>query len=814
MAQQLAATGSVDISRSERFGFDDDVVFLARIVDGNRSTVERRVHQLKSQLSDYSVLGDLTTRSSNLYINSIAGDHSARIRASIERFNAIAERAFRSPGGWLGLAEDARAYGVDRAQRLVLYTDTIRERGDVFLAHEAAGCPPVLVYDYEVVMDGADQPRPTNYMLLKVLPPPGIDTFAWKRPYIIIDPRAGQGAGIGGSQVDSQVGVALRDGHPVYFVSFRRDPEPGQTLADVTRTEAAFIRYVQAQHPDAAKPVVIGNCQGGWATLLLGASNPDITGPLVLNGAPVETWSGEIGRNIVRYNAGLIGGQILPMMLSDVGNGVFDGAWLVLNFELLNPSRNYFRKYYDYFNEVDTGRKRFLDFEKWWGGFFLMNEEEILWIVRDLFVGNRLARNEARLEHGRNLDVKQIRSPVIVFTSLGDTITPPQQALNWIGDTYADETEIKIRGQRIIYMVHEKVGHLGIFVSSSIARREHTEVASTMKTIEALAPGLYEMVIEDVVGEGEAQQFRVSFVERKTSDLPGGDGRRDEVPFAAVARLSELQGEFYDVVLRPLAQLSATQVTAELSRALHPLRLQRSLLSSRNLLLAPVRHAAETITESRTPAADDNPFVELERWWADVFEQSLDIVRDVRNAWYERMFFSIYATPYMRWFGRRYEYERTRKSKEELFALPEVQMALAHIGRGGYVDAVIRMLILLAGSRGNVRKDRLERSAHLLNRTEPFGTLDAAQRARIIHEQGLNVQFAPEEALARLPDLLHTPEERAQAIDAVLYVLGPLEDADPRAVATLHAFRRVLGLNPMPSEGEQQAVSGGELISA
>jgi hypothetical protein len=32
-----------------------------------------------------------------------------------------------------------------------------------------------------------------------------------KRPYIIIDPRAGHGPGIGGFKADSQVGVALRD---------------------------------------------------------------------------------------------------------------------------------------------------------------------------------------------------------------------------------------------------------------------------------------------------------------------------------------------------------------------------------------------------------------------------------------------------------------------------------------------------------------------------------------------------------------------------------------------------------------------------
>ena len=72
----------------------------------------------------------------------------------------------------------------------------------------------------------------------------------WKRPYMIIDPRAGHGAGIGGFKSDSQVGVALHDGHPVYFVVFRPHPEPGQTLADVMRAEAAFV----GQDPRAVIP--------------------------------------------------------------------------------------------------------------------------------------------------------------------------------------------------------------------------------------------------------------------------------------------------------------------------------------------------------------------------------------------------------------------------------------------------------------------------------------------------------------------------------------------------------------------------------
>jgi len=44
-------------------------------------------------------------------------------------------------------------------------------------------------------------------------------------------------------------GVALRRGHPVYFVIFFRDPEPGQTILDVTAAEGEFLRHIRARHP-------------------------------------------------------------------------------------------------------------------------------------------------------------------------------------------------------------------------------------------------------------------------------------------------------------------------------------------------------------------------------------------------------------------------------------------------------------------------------------------------------------------------------------------------------------------------------------
>lgn len=777
--------------------------FLNSLHDATAWGPSEQLTRFQAQATELGNLAELMGRGLTQHLTKITEVHKKRWQKSLSEFGKAAEDlgAAQKSGS---LYEAWESYWQDAAQRMVLTMDTLRQRGDIFLEHEEAGCPPVLNYDYDVVLDGADLPRPSCYMLLKIVPPkdlPCRDPKDWKRPYIIIDPRAGHGAGIGGFKPDSQVGVALRDGHPVYFVAFKRMPEKGQTLADVTHAEAAFVRKVMELHPDAPNPVVTGNCQGGWATMLLAASNPDLTGPVILNGAPVATWSGRVGENPMRYNAGILGGTWNAMYYSDLGHGVFDGADIVQNFELLNPARNYFGKYYDLYAKVDTEPERFLEFERWWGGYFLLNEAEMKWIVEQLFVGNRLAKNEAQLEPGRNVDIKQIRAPIIVFASWGDNITPPQQALNWIMDTYTDEREIAIRGQRIIYMIHEQVGHLGIFVSSKIAKKEHTEVTSTLKTIEALAPGLYEMTIDDYEGGLLEREFTVSFHERTMDDLKKiDDGRDDEIPFAAVARASEQQAEFYDVCVRPLVQAGVTEQSADLRRKTHPLRLQRAMMSSLNPFLSWLPDHAERVKNGRTPAESGNPFAELERVNAELIEQSLDLFRDLRDTAYENLFYSLWGSPYMRWFGRTKQPGRTLKRKDELRSLPPVQAALMHIEEGGFCEAVIRMLILLAESRGNVRRDRLERSARVLTQDEPFKSLTPDARSFMLQEQTLITEFAPEQALAALPKLLKTRQERELAAKVVRYIPGAIDEMTPHTLETLQKFHEVLDLPPVSDD--------------
>ncbi|MGX1306706.1 pimeloyl-ACP methyl ester carboxylesterase [Amorphus suaedae] len=692
-------------------------------------------------------------------------------------------------------ASDAGAYGIDAVQRWFLYLDTLRERGNIFLAHEAAGQPPVLYFEHETVVDGRMLPRPVNYSLLKILPPEGGEIDAAKRPFVIIDPRAGHGAGIGGFKPDSQVGVAIANGHPVYFVVFHPDPEPGQTLGDVTQAEAEFLRQIAILHPDAPKPVVIGNCQGGWAGMLLAASNPDLTGPLVMNGAPLSYWSGRNGVNPMRYMGGLQGGALPALILSDLGNGKFDGANLVLNFESLNPAKTWWRKYYDLYDQVDTERARFLEFERWWSGFFFMNEAEILWILDNLFIGNKLERGEASFVTGETVDLRRIRQPIVVFASRGDNITPPEQALNWISDLYHDEQEIRVRGQRIIYMIHEDVGHLGIFVSGKVARREHAQIASTIEMIEALAPGLYEMQIVDKEGDGPTARFTVAFQSRTIADVAAhDDGREDEAEFATVARLSTLAEEAYDITARPLVKAMVTPASAEAMFRAHPLRRRRRLLSDRNPAMAAAEPLAELSRAYRLPVGADNPFKVLEHAVADMVERNWDLYRDLRDASYELTFNAIFGAPWMHRLGERAQKAAGRTPVASFRDLPQVQTALGAIDRGGFAEAVIRMMILLAHARGSVRRSRLERSNALLLQTEPFASMSAEERARVIHDQTVIIDFEPDRAVSTLPLLLSDADERRRAFDIVAAVAGPRSEMNPATEAMIDRLAGALSI--------------------
>jgi hypothetical protein len=171
----------------------------------------------------------------------------------------------------------------------------------------------------------------------------------------------------------------------------------------------------------------------------------------------------------------------------------------------------------------------------------------------------------------------------------------------------------------------------------------------------------------------------------------------------------------------------------------------------------------------------------------------MDLYRDLRDSAYEMSFLSIYGAPWMNWFGQSMAQQRTRKKPEELRWLPTVQATLSAIDEGGYEAAVVRMLVLLADSRGSVRRDRLERSAQVLTTEPPFAQLSAQRRASLIHEQSVIVEFEPEQALRSLVRLLPLPEQRHQAFEIVRFVVGDRSDMEPHSLHMFEAIEQLLG---------------------
>ena len=526
-------------------------------------------------------------------------------------------------------------YATDAAQRSVLFLDVMRQRGNQYREHVAETAPHVLDYEVELVVDGRKLSRPVNYVLARVIPPEGDQVDPSRRPFVIVDPRAGHGPGIGGFKADSEIGVVFKAGHPCYFIGFLPDPMPGQTIEDIARAEAIFLEKVIALHPDAdGKPCVIGNCQAGWAVMMVAALRPELFGPVIIAGAPLSYWAGVHGKYPMRYSGGLLGGSWLTALAGDLGNGKFDGAALVQNFENQNPANTLWTKQYNLYSKIDTEAPRYLGFEKWWGGHVNLNAEEIQFIVDELFVGNKLAAGLIETTDGTAIDLRNIRSPIVVFCSKGDNITPPQQALDWILDLYEDVDEIRGHGQTIVYTIHETVGHLGIFVSGGVAKKQHGEFSSNIDLIDTLPPGLYEAVFENKSAVDNPDLVTGEWVmrcEARTLDdirALGGNDAADERCFATAARVSEMNLALYRTFAQPFVRAVFSSPVAEWMKKTHPLRLQYEVFSDANPMMSSVAGMAAQVSKDRKPAAADNPFITMQENASRHIVSALDAWRE------------------------------------------------------------------------------------------------------------------------------------------------------------------------------------------
>ena len=283
----------------------------------------------------------------------------------------------------------------------------------------------------------------------------------------------------------------------------------------------------------------------------------------------------------------------------------------------------------------------------------LLNAAEMQFITDELFVGNKLASAEIVSSDGTRIDLRNIRSPIVVFCSKADNITPPPQALDWILDLYDSVDAIRAHGQTIVYAVHESIGHLGIFVSGSVAKKEHDEFASNIDMIDALPPGLYEAVMtpknpNDPTADLISGDYLVRFEARTLDDIRAFGGNNEEDDREVRRRCPGVRDQS-----RPLSHVRSAldpdvgkrrrrRMDAPVSSACAcSTRCFRLPIRSCGLSCQISNGRGKTVISFRRTTPSGKPRSGSVDW----IETSLDAYRDVRDNTSEALFHAIYGSP-------------------------------------------------------------------------------------------------------------------------------------------------------------------------
>jgi hypothetical protein len=406
-----------------------------------------------------------------------------------------------------------------------------------------------------------------------------------------------------------------------------------------------------------------------------------------------------------------------------------------------------------------------------------------------------------------------------VFCSKGDNVTPPQQALDWILDLYADVDEIRAYGQTIVYTVHESVGHLGIFVSGGVAKKEHAEFSSNIDLIDVLPPGLYEATFEakgaDTTHADLAVGQWVMRCEARTLDdirAMGGNSPEDVRRFAAAKRVSELNLAAYQKFVQPWIKGMVAPHTAELMRNLHPLRTQYEAFSSQNPWMTAVKSAAEGMEESRKPVSKDNPFLAFQEQVSKQIVQALDSWRDSQEALSEAIFLNVYGSPALQaavGIDPKAEPSHRREMPAEHRAMLEKRTAelKSRIGEGGLREAAIRALLYVGSARGMVDERSIE-ALRLVRRDYDGARLTLPEFKMLVREQFFMLLLDREAALAAIPKLLPDDVNQCRAaFAAVSEVLSASEEITGERASRLQHIAALFGLDAGETSGKASNVA-------
>jgi hypothetical protein len=365
-------------------------------------------------------------------------------------------------------------------------------------------------------------------------------------------------------------------------------------------------------------------------------------------------------------------------------------------------------------------------------------------------------------------------------------------------------------------MIHETIGHLGIFVSGGVAKKEHGEFSSNIDLIDTLPPGLYEAVLENKAGDTANPDLVtgnwVMRCEARTLDdirALGGNDADDERRFATAARVSDFNLSLYRALAQPVIRALVNPLAAQWMQKLHPLRLQFELFSDANPLTAPIAGLAERVRKDRRSVGEKNPFVAMQENVSRRIEAGLDAWRDMNEAFAERTFLAIYGSPTLQAAvgidpdGTRPLRKAPRSVLHRELLENRIAELKSRIPHGGQREAVIRALLYAGMTTSTVD----ERGFELTRRIrEAYGRMPLSEFKALVRDQFHMLLIDREGALKAIPSMLPADTEaRHKALDLIRQVLGARGSISPETERRLQELARLFAIRIRPEPAIKEA---------
>jgi len=358
-----------------------------------------------------------------------------------------------------------------------------------------------------------------------------------------------------------------------------------------------------------------------------------------------------------------------------------------------------------------------------------------------------------------------------------------------------------------VYTIHESIGHLGIFVSGSVARKQHGEFSSNIDFIDTLPPGLYEAVFEaktaDSIGADLISGNWVMRCERRTLDdirALGGNDSADERRFATAARVSEINLALYRTFAAPLVRAMMSAPVAEWMRHIHPLRLQYEIFSDANPFMAIVKNVAGRVREARKPVANDNPHLALQGILSEQIVAGLNAWRDMTETLAERTFLTFYGSPLLQAavgidpLDKRPHRKAGKPPLHRELLQNRVDELKNRIATGGLRECLVRGMIYIAAARGGVDERTFAAIRRLRGAHDETSRLTLADFKTLLREQYFMLLIDEDATLAAIPDLLPSDSQvRRRAFATLRQILSASGAVTGDAAERLRRIAQLFG---------------------